>query len=185
LAKGQAASDAVSSDDADIIVAGAVEYEATHNKKLNIDSARGDLSMRMISVDSGEVFFAKTGNKNSPGHSPRAAVAASGKALCAEIKPALAEALGRRFERGHRIKLELRGALTQKRVDQIVAALQKAPRLGRVKLHHFGRKKSTLGLVAKGLDGLGLAVALSEMKLGFEVQEAGADFVRVRVRVRG
>ena len=177
--------EALNIDDVDLIVAGVVEISPLvlgKDSPLQIKSSRGDLSLSMFRVDSGEILASEQQNSTQPGHSKQSSRAAVDRQLCKKIKPALAKALAKSRERGEGIRIKVRGLKSQQQARSLVKSLASLAHVGRVKLRHFSAKNSSVDLVSKGVDGMGLAIDISNSNMKATVVDASPAKLVLQVK---
>jgi hypothetical protein len=171
--------DGITPEDADALLVGTVDY-ALNAERGRIKNFRGDLSLQLVTVASGEIIASETVDKVAPGYSEGMAAKKIAKNLCKAVGPALETALARRIERGRRVVLELEGVKDPAQIEALVDKLRKMPRVGKALLRVVVKDKAQIDLWLKGGDGVRFALGLDD-GVGLTPVEISSEKVRAKL----
>jgi hypothetical protein len=170
--------EALGSDEVDALLVGVVEYRPGAGFA-GTTSAEADLSMQLITVDTGDIVASEQQSARHPGHTFNAAQKAAAGRLCAQIRPLIETALKKRSARGVRIVVTAEGASSDE-ADALAIALAKGARVARAKVRSVSAKGATLQVTLSGGDGVAFALELPRIKPGHTVVSASAGQVTIR-----
>lgn len=170
----------LSADEVDVIVAGVVEYETTHNETLGVHSTSAGLTMSLLKIDTGDVVASEAPVGKGTGHGPQDAQRAASADVCQKARAVLQSAVAARVKRGERIVLEASGVANAAAGAALVELLSKQKMVGRAKLKRVQGNRAVIDLIVKGGDGVALALALAAAGPdGPRVLEAGPAAIKV------
>lgn len=179
LREGGDALDALTDAYADVILSGVVVY-AQQGAKGSVKSWRADLDLQLVKVDSGEIVVAHQGEAIALGVTPAGASRAAAKKLCADVVPALERALGARYERGVRLQVRVEGVADVAAAEAAAAKLRELDGLvARARVRTVAEGAAVIETVTRGVDGVGLALALGGDGRALRVLAAGPSSLRL------
>jgi hypothetical protein len=173
--------DSMTTDEVDVIVVGAVEYETRRNEALGVDTTGAALTLSLLKVDTGEVIASATPRGRGTGHSAQDAQRAAADDVCKLVRPSLQSALAARVKRGERLVVEVRGVTNPTAANAIVDLFGQQKSVGKARLKRVQGDRAIIDLVVKGGDGVSLALELASITGAPRVVEAGPASLKLTV----